>query len=64
MLIWLYILYFAIIFLCVNLYTSVKGEIYDILFYCILYPTASVADPCHFSVDPDPDLDPRLHASD
>jgi hypothetical protein len=24
----------------------------------------SVADPRHFGVDPDPDLDPRIHASD
>ncbi len=24
----------------------------------------SVADLCHFGVDPDPDLDPRIHASD
>jgi hypothetical protein len=24
----------------------------------------SVADPWHFGVDPDPDLDPRIHASD
>ncbi len=24
----------------------------------------SVADPYHFGVDPDPDLDPRIHASD
>jgi hypothetical protein len=25
---------------------------------------SSVADPCHFGVDPDPDPDPRIHASD
>jgi hypothetical protein len=24
----------------------------------------NVADPWHFCVDPDPDLDPRIHASD
>jgi hypothetical protein len=24
---------------------------------------SSVADPWHFGVDPDPDLDPRIHAS-
>jgi hypothetical protein len=24
----------------------------------------SVADPSHFGVDPDPDSDPRIHASD
>jgi hypothetical protein len=24
----------------------------------------SVADPCHFGVDPEPDPDPRIHASD
>ncbi len=27
-------------------------------------PVASVADPWHFGVDPDPDLDPRIHASE
>jgi hypothetical protein len=27
-------------------------------------PVSSVADPWHFGVDPDPDLDPRIHASD
>jgi hypothetical protein len=27
-------------------------------------PLTSVADPRHFGVDPDPDLDPRIHASD
>jgi hypothetical protein len=25
---------------------------------------SSVADPWHFGVDPDPDLNPRIHASD
>ncbi len=25
---------------------------------------SSVAGPGHFGVDPDPDLDPRIHASD
>jgi hypothetical protein len=28
------------------------------------WPQTSVADPWHFEEDPDPDLDPRIHASD
>ncbi len=29
-----------------------------------LYHVTSVADPWHFGVEPDPDPDPRIHASD
>jgi hypothetical protein len=32
------------------------------IIYLIPVPYTSVADPCHFGVDPDPD--PRIHASD
>jgi hypothetical protein len=31
---------------------------------CFLTVESSVADPCHFGVDPDPDTEPRIHASD
>jgi hypothetical protein len=32
--------------------------------YFPVYTITSVADPWHFSVYPDPDLDPHIHASD
>jgi hypothetical protein len=31
---------------------------------CISVLHLWLADPCHFGVDPDLDLDPRIHASD
>jgi hypothetical protein len=40
------------------LFISVKCK------YSIKYEKCSVSDPWHFGVDPDPDLDPRIHASD
>jgi hypothetical protein len=32
--------------------------------FTITFVFSSVADPLHFGVDPDPDLDPRIHAFD
>ncbi len=35
---------------------------FELFFYLCVNVSSSVADPCHFGVDPDPD--PRIHASD
>ncbi len=48
--------FFLPTFFCI-IFSRQQGSIDPVI--CVL---GSVADPCHFEVDPDPD--PRIHASD